>query len=191
LRKKTPKSKRQYVKNDTARVLASKFKGVVGGAMPEFIEPSFATLTNMPPNGERWVHEIKFDGYRLQIHKDHEHVKCYTRRGYDWTNRFKVLLRHRPEPAAPNQAMDIATRSMESTTCKPPRGQALSWNHIKLQAFTEINLRAQSSLLKLKLRMMGPMFQFLKFLPIHFLVKTEAHVDIRPLDATVTLFRYC
>lgn len=43
------------------------------------------------PSGERWIHEIKFDGYRVQVHLAHEEVKIYTRRGHDWTNRFKKI----------------------------------------------------------------------------------------------------
>ncbi|WP_375775958.1 hypothetical protein ACE103_29790 [Bradyrhizobium sp. ma5] len=43
------------------------------------------------PNGERWVHEIKFDVYRVQIHLAHEEVKIYTRRGHDWSKRFKKI----------------------------------------------------------------------------------------------------
>ena len=35
---------------------------------PGFIEPALATSIAKVPNGERWVHEIKFDGYRVQIH---------------------------------------------------------------------------------------------------------------------------
>jgi bifunctional non-homologous end joining protein LigD len=43
------------------------------------------------PTGERWVHEIKFDGYRVQVHLRDAAVKVYTRRGNDWTNRFRKI----------------------------------------------------------------------------------------------------
>jgi bifunctional non-homologous end joining protein LigD len=43
------------------------------------------------PNGARWIHEIKFDGYRVQLHLVHEAVTVYTRRGNDWTKRFKKV----------------------------------------------------------------------------------------------------
>jgi ATP-dependent DNA ligase len=43
------------------------------------------------PAGERWVHEIKFDGYRVQVHLRDAVVKVFTRRGQDWTNRFKKI----------------------------------------------------------------------------------------------------
>jgi bifunctional non-homologous end joining protein LigD len=43
------------------------------------------------PSGERWVHEIKFDGYRVQLHIANEGIRVFTRRGNDWTNRFKKI----------------------------------------------------------------------------------------------------
>ena len=43
------------------------------------------------PTGERWVHEIKFDGYRVQVHLRDAAVKVFTRRGNDWTNRFQKI----------------------------------------------------------------------------------------------------
>jgi bifunctional non-homologous end joining protein LigD len=47
-----------------------------------------ATLTKAPPTGERWLHEIKFDGYRLQAHIEHGKVALWTRGGLDWTKKF-------------------------------------------------------------------------------------------------------
>jgi bifunctional non-homologous end joining protein LigD len=58
---------------------------------PGFIEPALATSIDMVPSGERWVHEIKFDGYRVQVHLRDAAVKVFTRRGNDWTNRFKKI----------------------------------------------------------------------------------------------------
>ena len=43
------------------------------------------------PSGERWIHEIKFDGYRVQVHLKDAVVKVFTRRGNDWTNRFRKI----------------------------------------------------------------------------------------------------
>jgi bifunctional non-homologous end joining protein LigD len=43
------------------------------------------------PVGDRWIHEIKFHGYRVQVHLANEAVKIFTRRGHDWTNRFKKV----------------------------------------------------------------------------------------------------
>jgi bifunctional non-homologous end joining protein LigD len=58
---------------------------------PGFIEPALATSIDKVPSGERWLHEIKFDGYRVQIHLVNNGVKVFTRRGNDWTKRFKTI----------------------------------------------------------------------------------------------------
>ena len=68
-----------------ARTLGTKAK------FPDFIEPALATTIEKPPSGERWVHEIKFDGYRVQVHIFNTEVKVFTRRGNDWTKRFKKI----------------------------------------------------------------------------------------------------
>jgi bifunctional non-homologous end joining protein LigD len=58
---------------------------------PGFIEPALASSIERVPSGDRWVHEIKFDGYRVQVHLANNEVKVFTRRGYDWTSRFKKI----------------------------------------------------------------------------------------------------
>jgi bifunctional non-homologous end joining protein LigD len=58
---------------------------------PGFIEPALATTVDKVPRGDRWVHEIKFDGYRVQVHIRDGAVKVFTRRGNDWTKRFRKI----------------------------------------------------------------------------------------------------
>ena len=58
---------------------------------PGFIEPALATPIEKVPSGDRWIHEIKFDGYRVQVHLSDAAVKIFTRRGNDWTNRFRKI----------------------------------------------------------------------------------------------------
>jgi bifunctional non-homologous end joining protein LigD len=58
---------------------------------PGFIEPALASAINNVLGGDRWIHEIKFDGYRVQVHLINEGVKIYTRRGHDWTHRFRKV----------------------------------------------------------------------------------------------------
>jgi bifunctional non-homologous end joining protein LigD len=59
--------------------------------MPGFIKPQLATLKAKSPAGKQWLHEIKFDGYRVQIHLNEGKRKAYTRNGLDWTKRFSVI----------------------------------------------------------------------------------------------------
>src|SRR5690348_18497441 len=59
--------------------------------MPGFVPPQLATLRSKPPAGDNWLHEIKYDGYRLQIHLDKGRVTIRTRTGLDWTKRFPAI----------------------------------------------------------------------------------------------------
>ncbi|SFV19496.1 bifunctional non-homologous end joining protein LigD [Bradyrhizobium arachidis] len=63
----------------------------VKAPFPGFVEPALALSIEKVPSGARWIHEIKFDGYRVQVHLANEAVKVFTRRGHDWTNRFKKV----------------------------------------------------------------------------------------------------
>ena len=63
----------------------------VKAPLPGFIEPALATSIEKVPSGRRWIHEIKFDGYRVQVHLANEAARIFTRRGHDWTHRFKKV----------------------------------------------------------------------------------------------------
>ena len=56
-----------------------------------FIQPCIPTRAAKPPSGPGWVHEIKHDGYRLIVRRDGEAVRLFTRRGYDWTDRYPAI----------------------------------------------------------------------------------------------------
>jgi bifunctional non-homologous end joining protein LigD len=59
---------------------------------PGFIPPALASdLVGKPPRGDAWIHEIKFDGYRVQLHIANESTQVFTRRGHDWTSRFRKI----------------------------------------------------------------------------------------------------
>jgi bifunctional non-homologous end joining protein LigD len=59
--------------------------------MPGFIKPQLATLKSKAPTGSQWLHEIKFDGYRVQLHLNKGRRKVFTRNGLDWTKRFSLI----------------------------------------------------------------------------------------------------
>jgi len=59
--------------------------------MPGFIKPQLATLKTKAPQGEQWLHEIKYDGYRVQVHLNRGRKKVFTRNGLDWTKRFTEI----------------------------------------------------------------------------------------------------
>jgi bifunctional non-homologous end joining protein LigD len=66
-------------------------KGAKPGALAGFIDPQLASSTAKPPIGEAWVHEVKFDGYRLIARIDRGKAKLKTRSGLDWTVKFPSL----------------------------------------------------------------------------------------------------
>ena len=55
-----------------------------------FIEPCIPTVADIP-SGPGWIHEIKHDGYRLQVRKNADRVRLFTRRGFDWTERYPLV----------------------------------------------------------------------------------------------------
>ena len=56
-----------------------------------FIPSCEPTLRDRLPKGEGWLYEVKFDGYRLQVHKAGRTVMLYTRNGADWTERTAAI----------------------------------------------------------------------------------------------------
>jgi ATP-dependent DNA ligase len=58
-----------------------------------YIPPCIPTRATKPPSGADWVHEIKHDGYRLQVRRDGDSVRLFTRSGYDWSGRYPAIAR--------------------------------------------------------------------------------------------------
>ena len=65
--------------------------GARHAALPVFVAPCLATLSDKSPDSGKWVHEIKFDGYRIQARLDCGKVKLLTRKGLDWTKKFPTI----------------------------------------------------------------------------------------------------
>jgi ATP-dependent DNA ligase len=57
-----------------------------------FIEPCIPTRANKVPVGPQWIHEIKHDGYRLIVCRRGVRVRLFTRRGYDWSDRYPLVV---------------------------------------------------------------------------------------------------
>jgi bifunctional non-homologous end joining protein LigD len=62
-------------------------------ALPSFVPPCLASLSDSPPEHGNWVHEIKFDGYRIQARLDHGKAILLTRKGLDWTTKFPTIAK--------------------------------------------------------------------------------------------------
>ena len=61
--------------------------------LPQFIQPQLATLVNSVPPGNEWLHEIKFDGYRILCRVENGEARFLTREAQDWTHRFSGLVK--------------------------------------------------------------------------------------------------
>jgi bifunctional non-homologous end joining protein LigD len=80
--------------DDPVGEAASAGRGAEGAPvaqMPKFVEPQLASLVERPPQGAGWAHEVKFDGYRLQMRIEGGAAQLRTRKGLDWTGKFPEI----------------------------------------------------------------------------------------------------
>jgi bifunctional non-homologous end joining protein LigD len=77
----------------TPGVAIDRLAGARKSAMPDSIKLQLATLSDKAPDGEEWLHEIKYDGYRLLARIERGRVRLITRGGLDWTAKFAGLAR--------------------------------------------------------------------------------------------------
>ncbi|QZH76451.1 MAG: DNA ligase D [Erythrobacter sp.] len=74
--------------------------------LPKWRQPQLATLVDHVPAGNRWMHEIKFDGYRALVACKGREVRVYTRNGKDWTDKFAPLVSSFAELDLPPSLID-------------------------------------------------------------------------------------
>jgi DNA ligase D-like protein (predicted ligase) len=67
-------------------------KSVTGRLELRFIEPMLPTLVSEAPAGDDWLHEVKFDGFRTQLVLNGNEARAFTRRGFDWSERYRPIL---------------------------------------------------------------------------------------------------
>jgi bifunctional non-homologous end joining protein LigD len=72
-----------------------------------FIKPCLPSTRTTFPTGDGWLHEVKFDGWRLQLHKQAKNVRLYSKRGSDFTKRF-------PEIADALRALPVGNAILDS-----------------------------------------------------------------------------
>ncbi len=90
-------------------------------APPDFVEPCLARLEAQAPGGAGWVHEIKFDGYRIEARLNDGAVELKTRTGLDWTKKFQPIADAVAKLRASNAIIDgeIMT-TIGTSACKAP-----------------------------------------------------------------------
>ena len=75
------------------RAPAQSAKAKKVSAMPDFVAPQLCASVERPPNSDGWCHEVKFDGYRVQLRIEDGDAALLTRKGLDWTDKFGAIAR--------------------------------------------------------------------------------------------------
>src|SRR5262249_47309859 len=79
------------MRSKAGRLNPSQIEGSRRSGPPATIKPSLATLVDKAPIGDDWLHEVKFDGYRILAHVEGGCVRLISRNAHDWTRRFKAI----------------------------------------------------------------------------------------------------
>jgi bifunctional non-homologous end joining protein LigD len=79
-------------RNSTAAASPKIAKAKPKAAFPAFVEPQLCKSLEKPPRGAGWAHEIKFDGYRMQLRTVGGKATLKTRKGLDWSAKFKAII---------------------------------------------------------------------------------------------------
>jgi bifunctional non-homologous end joining protein LigD len=89
---KSARAPRRTAATKKTKASKTKRKSAAGGSpLPEFVPPCLATLSERAPDDPSWIHEIKFDGYRIQARLEDGEVKLLTRKALDWADRFRPI----------------------------------------------------------------------------------------------------
>jgi len=76
-----------------SRKIAAKIPGAVAASMPTRWAPQLAAQADAAPKGKDWLHEIKHDGYRTLVFVENGKARLITRKGLDWTHRYRGLAK--------------------------------------------------------------------------------------------------
>lgn len=74
--------------------------------LPEWVQPQLTELVDAAPDGDAWLHEIKFDGYRMHARLDRGTAKLLTRTGLDWTRKYPAIVKALSSLAARQAYLD-------------------------------------------------------------------------------------
>jgi bifunctional non-homologous end joining protein LigD len=96
-------------------------KGTNVATVPSFVEPQLCKLVERPPSQAGWAHEVKFDGYRVQLQVKGGRAALLTRNGLDWTDRFAAIAKD--AAALPDCVLD---------------GEVVALDHRKIPSFAAL-----------------------------------------------------
>jgi bifunctional non-homologous end joining protein LigD len=115
----------------------SRIAGARKAPLPRFVKPQLATLVSEAPGGEGWLHELKFDGYRILCRLQDGKARLLSRNGKDWTDHFEQVARAAERLRAKDALLDgeVAMLLPDGTTsfnalqnaASPPAGTRLTY----------------------------------------------------------------
>jgi bifunctional non-homologous end joining protein LigD len=88
-------------------------------ALPQWIAPQLTRLVDTAPEGDQWLHDIKYDGYRMHARLDQGAVNLLTRTGLDWTHKYPPIVKAVAE-LAPARLISTANCTAAAPTASPP-----------------------------------------------------------------------
>ena len=105
-----------------------------------FIIPAHPVLRDRPPKGDGWLHEVKFDGYRAQLHKAGKAAAIYSKNGRDFSNRFPGILHALLALPCKNAIIDAENRGVEGRRLRRLPGPVLGQLHAGPSQETRIEM---------------------------------------------------
>ena len=99
--------------------------GSPAAGLPAWITPQLTQLVDTAPEGDGWLHEIKYDGYRMMARLDHGSVSLLTRTGLDWTRKYPVI-------AKALEALDARQAYLDGELCGIGADGLTSFNIVQL-----------------------------------------------------------
>jgi bifunctional non-homologous end joining protein LigD len=155
--------------------------------LPDFVPPALALLSARTPEGENWIHEIKFDGYRLQARLEGGKVKLFTRKGLDWTARFPSIDIALQQIRVGSALLDgelivedekgVSNFSSLQTDLKNKRHNRLVYMAFDLLYYDGFNLMGATQLDR-----KAALHPLIKSLPANSVVRYSEHLDTGPQD---------
>jgi ATP-dependent DNA ligase len=94
-------------------------------ALPQWVRPQLTQLVDAAPEGDQWLHEIKYDGYRMHARLDQVAVKLLTRTGLDWTQKYPAIA----EAVA---SLDARQAYLDGELCGVGTGGVTSFSIVQL-----------------------------------------------------------
>ena len=108
--KSTPVDRRARVQRRKVKSTAS---GPESARQPTWIEPQLTRLADEAPKGTDWLHEIKYDGYRMHARIDGDKIQLVTRTGLDWSHRYKRTIEALRSLRVPHVCIYVRHRSAD------------------------------------------------------------------------------